>query len=99
VVLELDQRTLKIVRVVVPARDFERVSSVVKELERRAESVRFEVKRLFESRPDLDSVEYVFIISLSKEETKRYRSILSKRLSGTIGFFLIYDYKVSKDEL
>jgi len=90
----LSKRSLKVVRVVVPARDFERVSNVVKELKERAESVKFEVKKLFESRPDLDSVEYTFIVSLSKEETKRYEDILSKQLSGSIGFFLIYSYKI-----
>ena len=90
----MSKRSLKVVRVVVPARDFERVSNVVKELKERAESVKFEVKKLFESRPDLDSVEYTFIVSLSKEETKRYEDILSKQLSGSIGFFLIYSYKI-----
>lgn len=89
----MSKRSLKVVRVVVPTRDFERVSSIVNELKEKAESVRFEVKKLFESRPDLDSVEYTFIVSLSREETRKYEDILSKRLSGTIGFFLIYNYR------
>jgi len=94
----LSKRSLKVVRVVVPARDFERVLNIVKELKEKAESVKFEVKKLFESRPDLDSVEYTFIVSLSKDEAKKYEDVLSKRLSGTIGFFLIYSYKVKESD-
>ncbi|RLE77280.1 MAG: hypothetical protein DRJ56_02675 [Thermoprotei archaeon] len=88
----MGERRLRVVRVVVPARDFSRVAPVVSELERRAVSVKRAVKRIFDERPDLDSVEFTIVVSLTKDEVRRYRRDLGRRLSGTIGFFLIYNH-------
>ena len=83
---------IRVIRIVVPARDLVRVADIISKLNREAISVTNKVKRLFDSRPDLDSIEYVFTMKLSRDKERILRRELSKRISGTIGFFLIYKY-------
>lgn len=83
----------RVVRIVVPARDFDKVKDIVNKLKEKSQNYIHTTIKLFEVRPDLDSIEYTFIVTLSQHEVRELSLLLSKRLSGTIGFFIIYDYK------
>jgi hypothetical protein len=48
------------------------------------------VTRMFPNRPDLDALEVVLLIECSKSYVLEIKKELASRISGTIGFFVIY---------
>ncbi|MFN3622137.1 MAG: hypothetical protein ACK4TI_04520, partial [Nitrososphaerales archaeon] len=58
--------------------------------------VKHNVDKLFPNRPDLDAVEFIMIIDCGIDYVKMLRKELAARLSGTIGFFILYRVKNTK---
>jgi len=80
-----------ILRIVIPARDMDRVKKFVDDLKNSGiNPVVSKRQKIFENRPDLDVIELIYILYLTPVEEKGIRKQLSKMLSGTIGFFLLY---------
>ncbi len=92
-------KRLRVIRIVVPARDYKKVEDLIKKLKKRAISQEYIVLKLFETRPDLDSIEYTFIVELTSSEEKELAKLLSMKLSGSIGFFIIRKYKENNTNL
>jgi len=82
-----------ILRIVVPFRDYKRIKPIIKRLKEKNVEPKF-VHRdpIFPDRGDMDVVEYVYVIRMSEEERREMYNLLSRTLSGTIGFFLLYKY-------
>lgn len=80
-----------ILRIVIPARDMDKVKKFVDDLKNNGiNPVVSKRQKIFENRPDLDAIELIYILYLTPVEEKDIRKQLSKMLSGTIGFFLLY---------
>jgi len=79
-----------VVRIVVPARDYRRIASIVDELEERSQPFLRKRTPHFENRSDLDSLDIVFILDLNPREKKELTLKLSKALRKSLGFFLIF---------
>ncbi len=78
-----------ILRVCMPARDWHRVSDFVSDI-RNSRTIKRMVTRMFPNRPDLDALEVVLLIECSKSYVLEIEKELASRISGTIGFFVIY---------
>jgi hypothetical protein len=81
-----------LLRVCTPIRDWDRVSDLLNSIEN-GQIVKHNVDKLFPNRPDLDAVEFIMVIDCSSDYVKMLRRELAKRLSGTIGFFIVYKVK------
>lgn len=84
-----------LLRVCTPIRDWDKVSSLLDSIENR-QVIKHNVDKLFPNRPDLDAVELVMIIDCDSNYIKTLRRELATRLSGTIGFFILYRVKNTK---
>ncbi|MCD6368947.1 MAG: hypothetical protein J7L38_04025 [Thermoproteales archaeon] len=80
-----------ILRVVVPARDLKRVEKALETVKTKG-CLSFYSKRIkhFDVRRDLDSLEFVYLLVLSRDDERKLREMFSRILQGTIGFFLLY---------
>lgn len=79
-------------RIVIPARDMVRVEKFVNCLKNNGVNpIVSRRQKIFENRPDLDVIELIYILYLTPLEEKNIRKRLSRMLSGTIGFFLLYE--------
>ncbi len=85
-------------RIVIPFRDYNRVKSIFDLLAKKDIKTSFSYRDpIFPVRGDMDVLEYIYIIKLDKKEKNELYKELSKKLSGTIGFFLLYKYDEKGD--
>lgn len=84
-----------LLRVCTPVRDWNRISDILNNIEN-GQIVKHNVDKLFPNRPDLDAVELIMIVDCGPDYVKMLRRELAARLSGTIGFFIVYRVKNAK---
>ena len=82
-----------VLRIVIPFRDYKRIKDIFKIVDRKNIRTKNVVRDpIFPERADMDVLEYIYILKLTKDERRELYSLLSQNLSGTIGFFLLYKY-------